>query len=241
MCTVTLIPLQNSDFILTSNRDESPNRSTLNPNIYSYNDVKLLYPKDKKAGGTWIGASSNKRVLCLLNGAFICHKRKESYRLSRGVVVKNLLVCKDVIKTSANYNFNDIEPFTLIIVDWNSALEFYELIWDGKEKHFSKLKKEPQIWSSSTLYNPKMKFERLNWFNTFKSNTILDAKSVLNFHKSTENKNKDYGVIMDRQVVKTTSITQIEKNESCVKMQFYNLNTKTHSSKSLNYLEVINE
>jgi len=241
MCTVTLIPLRNSDFILTSNRDESPNRNTFNPNIYSYNDVKLLYPKDEKAGGTWIGASSNKRVLCLLNGAFICHKRKESYKLSRGVVVKDLLVCEDVIKTTANYNFDNIEPFTLIIVDWNSSLEFYELIWDGNEKHFSKLKKEPQIWSSSTLYTTKMKMERLDWFNTFKSQNILDAKSILKFHNSTKKENKDYGVIMNRQVVKTTSITQIEKNESYVNMHFYNLNTKTQSSKSLNYLEFINE
>ena len=32
-----------------------------------------------------------------------------------------------------------------------------------------------------------------------------------------------------------------EKNESYVNMHFYNLNTKTQSSKSLNYLEVINE
>ena len=241
MCTVTLIPLQNSDFILTSNRDESPKRSSVNPDLYVYNDVKLLYPKDEKAGGTWIGASSNKRVLCLLNGAFICHERKESYRLSRGVVVKDLLVCEDLIKTIANYNFDDIEPFTLIIVDWNLSLEFYELIWDGNEKHFSKLKKEPQIWSSSTLYSSKMKLERLNWFSTFKSQNILDAKSILKFHNSTEKENKDYGVIMNRQVVKTTSITQIEKNESYVNMHFYNLNTKTHSSKSLNYLEVINE
>mgnify|MGYP000885508092 CR=1 FL=1 len=241
MCTVTLIPLRNSDFILTSNRDESPNRNTFNPNIYSYNDVKLLYPKDEKAGGTWIGASSNKRVLCLLNGAFICHKRKESYKLSRGVVVKDLLVCEDVIKTTANYNFDNIEPFTLIIVDWNSSLEFYELIWDGNEKHFSKLKKEPQIWSSSTLYTTKMKMERLDWFNTFKSQNILDAKSILKFHNSTKKENKDYGVIMNRQVVKTTSITQIEKKKSSVKMHFYNLNTKTYNSESLNCLEVINE
>ena len=241
MCTVTLIPLQNSDFILTSNRDESPSRNTVNPDIYYYNDVELLYPKDEIAGGTWIGASSNKRVLCLLNGAFVCHERQESYRLSRGVVVKDLLVCEDVIKTINNYNFEDIEPFTLIIVDWKSTLEFYELIWDGIKKHFTNLKNEPQIWSSSTLYNPKMKSERLNWFKTFKSKNILDAKSVLNFHNSTEKENKDYGVVMDRQFVKTTSITQIVKRESCIDMNFYNLTKNSQSSKSLNCLEEINE
>lgn len=241
MCTVTLIPLQNSDFILTSNRDESPSRRTVNPAIYFCNNIELLFPKDEMAGGTWIGASSNKRVLCLLNGAFVCHERKESYRLSRGVVVKDLLVCENLIKTILNYNFEDIEPFTLIIVDWKSTLEFYELIWDGIKKHFTNLKNEPQIWSSSTLYNPKMKSERLNWFKTFKSKNIFDPKSVLNFHNSTEKENKDYGVVMDRQFVKTTSITQIVKRESCIDMNFYNLTTNSQSSKSLNCLEEINE
>ena len=34
MCTVTYLPLENNNFILTSNRDEDPNRKTIPPNTY---------------------------------------------------------------------------------------------------------------------------------------------------------------------------------------------------------------
>ena len=49
MCTVSFIPLSNEDFILTSNRDESPNRKTLTPQKYEINNVQLLFPKDEVA------------------------------------------------------------------------------------------------------------------------------------------------------------------------------------------------
>src|SRR5690625_1869750 len=91
MCTVTFYPLSSTEFVLTTSRDESPNRATLPPEIYTHEKLELLYPKDKVAGGTWVGASTQKRALTLMNGGFVAHKRKNSYRLSRGVVVLELL------------------------------------------------------------------------------------------------------------------------------------------------------
>ena len=97
MCTVSYIPLAGDDFILTSNRDETPLRKTIPPETYTENTLQITYPKVKLAGGTWVGVSSYQRVICLLNGAFEKHKREKTYRLSRGVVVKNLLACDDVM------------------------------------------------------------------------------------------------------------------------------------------------
>lgn len=88
MCTVTYLPLGNNNFILTSNRDETPLRKTLPPKDYVEDGVVLTYPKDEVAGGTWIGLSDKKRLVCLLNGGFTIHKRKDSYKMSRGVIVK---------------------------------------------------------------------------------------------------------------------------------------------------------
>ena len=53
MCSVSFVPLEDG-FLLTSNRDEKRFRPTIEPKIYLENKVKLLYPKDEKAGGTWI-------------------------------------------------------------------------------------------------------------------------------------------------------------------------------------------
>ena len=62
MCTVTYLPLPNNNFILTSNRDETPLRKTIPPKTYIENGVALIYPKDELAGGTWIGTSNKNRL-----------------------------------------------------------------------------------------------------------------------------------------------------------------------------------
>jgi hypothetical protein len=241
MCTVTLIPKGTNDFVLTSNRDEAPNRTTIAPEFYEINKTKLLYPKDEVAGGSWIGVSEKQRVLCVLNGGFEMHKRKASYRLSRGLVLKDLLVADNLSEAIENYNLKDIEPFTLVMVEWNSSMQFKELVWDGTKKHFSNLPLEPKIWSSSSLYNAEMKKERLKWFDDFKKETELSAKTIMKFHKTAGKGNEDFGVIMDRFFVKTTSITQITKTNNEVQMSFENLQTKSSSEQSFNFPISIND
>ena len=140
-----------------------------------------------------------------------------------------------------DYNLEGIEPFTLVIVEWNSTLEFKELVWDGTKKHFSKLPLQPKIWSSSSLYNTKMKKERLQWFKDFKTENNLSSNAILKFHKTAGEGNENYGVIMDRIFVKTTSITQIKKNESEVVMTFENLQTNSKTEHKFQFPISIND
>ncbi|GAA3609674.1 NRDE family protein [Flavivirga amylovorans] len=240
MCTVTIIPKANNGFVLTSNRDEAPNRISIEPDFYITNGVKTLYPKDRLAGGTWIGLSEKNRVVCVLNGAFKIHERKSSYRKSRGVLAKDLMIANNIEDAVEIYNFQDIEPFTIVIIDWNTSLKFYELVWDGVNKHFKQLPNEPKIWSSSTLYNEAMKRERLSWFESFKKDHVLDAVSLSKFHRTAGMDNEDFGVIMNRGFVKTTSITQVVKEEDTVTMQYENLRDKAITTKILNLPEVVN-
>jgi Transport and Golgi organisation 2 len=241
MCTVTIFPKGKNDFVLTSNRDEAPNRTSLAPDIYSVEGTKMMFPKDELAGGTWIGVSEKKRLICLLNGGFTCHERKAHYRMSRGVVVNDLLASEDVVASIEDYNLDEIEPFTLVIVDWNNSLKFFELVWDGKQKYFTVLALEPKIWSSSTLYSEDMKNQRLQWFEDFKIANELHSASIMNFHKTAGHDNKDYGVVMDRHFVRTTSITQVEKMKDVVEMRFNNLKSKNDSLKTFKLQQTVNE
>jgi hypothetical protein len=70
MCTITYLLFGNNNFILTSNRDETPMRKIVPPKTYIENGVELTYSKDELAGGTWVGTSHKKKVVCLLNVAF---------------------------------------------------------------------------------------------------------------------------------------------------------------------------
>lgn len=227
MCTVTVIPMGANDFVLTTNRDEAPNRPTLKPAFYALNHTKLWFPKDELSGGTWIGVSDKKRVVCLLNGGFVGHERKSNYRLSRGVVVKDILISKNVIETVLNYNFLGIEPFTVILLDWSMGLKLYELVWDGLNTHFKPLDFEPKIWSSSSLYSKTMKSEREQWFEAYKKDTYLNPESLLRFHKTAGQNNGQFGVIMDRGHVKTTSITQVAKSGINLNLHHINLLDRT--------------
>ena len=66
MCTVTFLPLGENNFILTSSRDVPYSREkALEPKKYAEDSVDLIYPKDGKASGTWIGTSSKNRLISI--------------------------------------------------------------------------------------------------------------------------------------------------------------------------------
>ncbi|WP_282071441.1 NRDE family protein [Polaribacter atrinae] len=221
MCTVTYLPLEGGNFILTSNRDETPLRNTIPPEKYIENGTTLTYPKDELAGGTWIGLSDKKRLVCLLNGGFKIHTRKKSYKMSRGIIVKNILSADDGVSFINNFDFTEIEPFTLILVDWKNELETYDLVWDGTIKHLNKLPQEPKIWSSSTLYTEEMKERRKEWFvGWLQKNNEFQQEKILEFHQ-----NENLGTLgtspkMKREFVETVSITSVIKKNLDVKMQY---------------------
>jgi len=240
MCTVTIFYIGNNDFVLTSNRDEAPDRKSVPPDFYIVNSTRMLFPKDELAGGTWIGLSEKKRLVCLLNGGFVKHIRRDNYKFSRGVVVKDLLASEDVATSIKDYSFTNVEPFTIIIADWNCDLKFFDLVWDGEIAHFNQLPLETKIWSSSTLYSDEMKTERHQWFEEFKKNNELTSKSALDFH-STETENKDFGIVMDRSFVKTTSITQVEKINDTLSMTYFDLIQKNNTKVDLKIPLNINE
>jgi len=226
MCTVTLIPTQENGFILTSNRDEAINRKTLVPEFYQVDKTRMLFPKDAVAGGTWIGLSDKNTMICLLNGGFEIHERSVSYRQSRGVVVKDLLGADDLQKAMLTYDYKGIEPFTIVAANWQSDLEFFELVWDGKQQHFRVLGKETHIWSSSTLYTSEMKKTRQGWFEVFEEENILSADTLLGFHKNAGIGDKDVDLQIDRGFLKTRSITQIVKNDEELAMRYEDLQNK---------------
>ncbi|NQY30461.1 MAG: NRDE family protein [Flavobacteriaceae bacterium] len=223
MCTVSFIYRGNKDFMLISNRDEAVNRKTTPPKQYEDNGISFVYPKDEVAGGTWIGASSKNRLLCLLNGAFVKHDRKSCYKKSRGVIVKELLEIDDVFIEINKYDFSGVEPFTLLIVDWNSELKLIELIWDGTNTQITDLPLEPKIWSSSTLYNSEMKEFRQRWFQEYLSQNGSSSEELLYFHEHYGVGDPMLDLKIDRGLLKTVSITMFEKNEEDIQVVYKDL------------------
>lgn len=219
MCTVSFIPVKDK-FFITSNRDEKLTRKkAITPGMFIYKNQKLFFPKDADAGGSWIVMKENGDAAVLLNGAFICHTAEPPYRLSRGIILLDIISSARPSVAFTKMDLQDIEPFTLILLE-NNCL--YEFRWDGTEKYCKQLNaNRPYIWSSATLYDGFVIKKREQWFASFLNNHPTPTQQdVLNFHRFTGDGDKHNDLLMTRDGVYTTvSITSIllTQDRGCVK------------------------
>jgi hypothetical protein len=121
-----------------------------------------------------------------------------------------MLASADPVKYWNSCNFDNIEPFSLVVYA-NKKLRHF--VWTGIEKHAIEPDSTiPHIWSSSTLYDIPAKNYRLNKFNSFlASGTIVNKQSVLDFLQNATSGDLANGFIMNRdEKVKTCSISLVE-------------------------------
>ncbi len=231
MCTVTYIPNVRSDsFVLTSNRDEKAYRFTQPPAGYHHGTRKVSYPRDVKAGGSWIAINENGKVACLLNGAFAPHHKQEYQTISRGTVLVDFTASeKNNHEHFAAKDLKRVEPFTVISFRYKNKMvqDFIEFIWDGHSKHFRQLdKNSPYIWSSVTLYNEKHRHLRKDWFIRFyeENRDYMTAEKIMDFHTGRHSRDDYVNIIMQREAdLKTVSITQVTVDDKILKMQYTDL------------------
>jgi len=216
MCTVSFVYANNS-FLLTSNRDEKITRpSAIEPRIYQTETKKIIYPKDAKAGGTWFVVDEFGNAIILLNGGKTKHIVKDKYRLSRGIIVLELMASNTIVSTWKTIDLTDIEPFTLVVLENKKP---YQLQWSGEEKSTDELEvNQTYIWSSSTLYAPEIQQQRAQWFSQYiNENNDISAELMQFFHKSTEPKDNKNGLIINRDdLLKTLSVTQAVISENSI-------------------------
>jgi len=232
MCTVTFLPGEDQQFILTSNRDEGVKRARPEfPKVIQYKDTDLILPKDI-AGGTWIGLSAKQRTVVLLNGAFVCHSKQElPYRHSRGIIVMEALTTHDLPDFFNHYDLDNIEPFTLLVIDWSKEISFTELRWDGYQRHIKAMDTtQPHIWSSATLYDDQQQQLREKWFEQWlKDRKEYTVDAISHFHKSAGEGDPITNLITERGYLKTLSVTTVNRMQEHPEMTYEDLtvNQKT--------------
>ena len=222
MCTVTFIPTKEG-CIITSNRDEKIAREkAIPPQSYDINTKQIIFPKDQKAGGTWIAHTENK-IVVLLNGAQEKHVVKPSYRKSRGLIVIEIASTNNSLAFWKTIDLTEVEPFTIVLFENN---KLFQLQWNEIEKSQQELAiSENHIWSSSTLYSKEIRTERAKWFSNFMlKNANPTAKDILNFHQFTESDNSEFGLQINRNnLLKTISITQCFVSKNKIQMSYLDL------------------
>lgn len=224
MCTVTYIPT-NKGFVITSNRDENINRpSAISPMQYHHGFCTLIYPKDAKKQGTWIAASHNGDVGVLLNGGFEKHTTRTAYRKSRGMILLELIGNVHPLIRWSTIDLDNIEPFKWI---YRTGTVLVECVWDGLKKHQRNLDiNAAHIWSSTTLYDHQARNARKQWFKEWRqSQKEISERSILDFHLNAGKNDLHNGLIIDRKIIKTQSITQVEYSGKRISMRYHDLLT----------------
>lgn len=230
MCTVSFVR-SNDKTIITSNRDEQVLRpSAVEPKNYLINNKNIIFPKDKKEGGTWYAIDEFSNVIVLLNGADEKHIIKDSYRKSRGLIVLDLISSESPKEFWQTIDLDDIQPFTIVLFE-NERL--YQLQWNEKEKSAIELEvNQSHIWSSSTLYSSEIREKRKQWFYTFlDTKPEISASEMLTFHRYTEQENTENGLVINRNdFLKTLSITQTVLENNKVEIHYADLQLKKEFS-----------
>lgn len=225
MCTVTYLPLDNNNYILTSNRDEQVIRETIFPYHFDQQNFTLLGPRDEKAGGTWIATSNQHMTACLLNGAFEKHVPKPPYRQSRGKVVIDVFHYKTVNDFVEQYDFSGIENFTLVLVYNNQDHpRLYELRWDGETLHKQELdRNQPHIWASAPLYTKEVITQRKAWFKAWVNENDFSLENIRNFHQFGGNGDKTNGLQIDRNHLQTVSVTSVHASDIHSEVHYFDM------------------
>jgi len=230
MCTVTFVPAPGG-FYLTSNRDESNCRGhALSPKVYTSGIDELIYPKDPDAGGSWIVLKEEGTAAVLLNGAFLKHAKRPPYRMSRGLVLLDVIQAAAPLARFREIDLEGIEPFTLVLL---SAGCLWDCRWDGLEKHFVNLDTtRPHIWSSATLYDEQARKERKRWFDEwYQKGQGVAIEDILTFHQAAGSGDKRNSLVMNRDnKMFTVSITSIASANRDIKMLYHDLRTNDFTS-----------
>lgn len=212
LCIVSIFTKKNGDFIFTQNRDESYLRPTSSEVQKKEFHHQIYYgPTDKISGGTWIYYSDT-YVCSILNGGYEKHKMNPPYRMSRGLVVLELLKYDCIDSFMEKVDLEGIEPFSLIMIH-RFTHEKKILVWDEIKKHKEDVSCESLIVrSSSPLYTEEEKefhkkaFENLSEINPKRIFELQDEMKLLPNDRFP--------------TVQTTSITQIVSTNNHLKLKF---------------------
>jgi uncharacterized protein with NRDE domain len=224
--------MEEQQYVLTHNRDESPGRSPDRLHTDQIAGQQLIFPKEPKAGGTWIASSNNDLTICILNGAFENHERTPPYRRSRGLVALDFFGYSSIQEFVGKYTFVGIEPFTLLVCE---GKKLHELRWDSRKVHLNELDAQrPHIWSSAPLYRPEIRRKREQWFDLWlQLNPAPKLENIMYFHQNAGEGNPRTDVIMKKsENFRTVSITNVIRTPEQLKMRYRDLITESQHERS---------
>ena len=221
MCTVTILK-KNNELLLTMNRDELKTREEGAPVKSVKSGIEICYPVDLKSQGTWIAISNAKVAACILN-------RYDDYEpespVTRGEIIINLLELGELetIKKYLELDFMPevYRPFTLLVMNLDNL---YRLEWNGKKLEINKEEcSRPLVFSSSSWKTEEVIAWRKEAFGKWLEDGIEFEDNIPLYHLKVINGKEAWTPLMERELVHTKNICQVNFSQTDVKLDYYNL------------------
>jgi hypothetical protein len=138
MCTLGLILGQSARFpaIVAANRDETADRPSRPPHVWSERSPRIVAGRDERAGGTWLGVNGCGLVVGLTN--LWQNQPADPTLASRGDIVLALLGTNGLEEASATLMRRDprsTNAFLCVVLD-ATGRAFYAHTEDGLEQHW---------------------------------------------------------------------------------------------------------
>lgn len=222
MCTLSYIPYNESGYMLTHSRDESIKRRVAAPPVKrKLPNANLLMPVDMPSKGTWIAVADDGRAACLLNGGSKKHIPRPPYRHSRGLIIPEFFSHPDFETFVEDYDFDGLEPFTLIIFEKERIIQFVKD--ENDQQVILHSPDKPQLFVSKSLYSEgeqeDRKFRFLHWYYQQKN---LSKSDLIKFHDNFNfKKYKGEKSPEARLLVNTVSTICYEVNTEKISVDYY--------------------
>lgn len=134
MCTLILAHriLDGAPILFGANRDEQFGRPAEGPTLRTGGGLRVLAPRDLKAGGTWLGLNESGTLAAITNrfgGPADAQRRSRGELVDRALEVRSARAAADAIAALSPADYNG---FHLLCADSNEA----HLVWsDGRTMH----------------------------------------------------------------------------------------------------------
>jgi uncharacterized protein with NRDE domain len=208
MCTLTYLPTQDG-FVLTHSRDEDRHRpSSAHVHKGHAQGKTFHYPRDERAGGTWMSLHADGRAACLLNGGQVQYERAAAYPVSRGEIILQLWQYPDFPRFFHQFDRTAYEPFTLVV--WE-AERLHALYHNPGEDDWQEY--DPagaHIWSSTRLYPGPERWKRAeNFFHWRRLEKAPTPAKIRRLHLEGDPTQNVRPFTLHHKALRTVSLTQV--------------------------------
>ena len=199
---------------LFANRDEQRARlPALPPAVQERDGVRLLAPVDADAQGTWIGVNEHGVGLCLLNGRSRRDEEGANGFRSRGLLVQDLLVARDLDEVAtrlARENLDRYRGLFLLALGIDQAPVLHA--WDGRALSRDDDPAQPLVSSSRDTEEARRHREHV-WRALHADGGTPSGTSLTRFLRSHEPEPGPWSVCMHREDARTVSASHVVARE----------------------------